>query len=376
VKILVLSHASFTGNAVRLGAQMLALEFAKLGHGVDYVGQLLNPLDFLASNRRERWRIAWGRKTAKLNIAPGLREFLFRAPFPRSRKYWTHPDQLRWYTALVPESFFETEYDLCVYDASFAALLRHRVRAKQFVFRINDNPEGFLFHMHPWVVEDFKDSLRCGDVADVWPVSEPLLAWAHGLNPGQPGEVIPNGLVLERYENLRETREPRTAVYVGKINEWFDVALLDGAACMLPEWTFYVYGPDPQKRLEQVRAPNIRILGPLPFERVPETLACFETGLIPFSGNEAFLNAFDPLKAGQYLAAGLGIASTGHGRLRTLLEGLAVFGNDPASFARAVEQAAAGRENPENLSRARAFAAGRDWKALAEKALSRAELIR
>jgi glycosyltransferase involved in cell wall biosynthesis len=372
MKILVLSHASFTGDALRLGAQMLALEFARLGHEVDYAGQLLNPLDFLAENRRERWRLAWSRPTATLNIAPGLREFLFRAPFPRSRKYWKHPAQLRAYASLVPASFFRTEYDLCVYDASFAALLRHRVRAKKFVFRINDNPEGFTFHMHPWVVEDFKDSLRRGEAADVWPVSEPLLAWARGLNPGVRGEVLPNGLELESYRGLAGgVREAKSAVYLGKINEWFDAGLLEAAARLLPDWTFWIYGPDPQKRLEALASPNIRVMGPLPFAHVPETLGRFETGLIPFSGNEAFLSAFDPLKAGQYLAAGLGVASTGHGRLRRLLEGLASFGDDPAAFAAAIQEAASGRLTPDHRNRASRFLAERDWKGLAERALRR-----
>lgn len=371
MKILVLSHASFTGDALRLGAQMLALEFARLGHEVDYVGQLLNPLDFLAGNRRERWRLAWGRPTAMLNIAPGLREFLFRAPFPRSRKYWKHPAQLRAYTSLVPAAFFRTGYDLCVYDASFAALLRHRVRAKKFVFRINDNPEGFTFHMHPWVVEDFKNSLRRGEAADVWPVSEALLAWARDLNPGLPGEVIPNGLELDRYRNLPQGREPGTAVYLGKINEWFDVPLLEEAARLLPDWTFFIYGPDPQRRLAKIKAPNVRVMGPLPFAQVPETLARFEVGLIPFSGNEAFLKAFDPLKAGQYLAAGLGIASTGHGRLRELLAGLAAFGKDPSAFAHAITEAASQRLNPDHAGRAARFVRERDWMSLADRALRR-----
>ena len=69
----------------------------------------------------------------------------------------------------------------------------------------------------------------------------------------------------------------------------------------------------------------------------------YRVGLIPFAGGMPILETMDPLKANQYLAAGLGIASTSHGQSG---EGIARtgphFGNDPASFAEALRRRGSG----------------------------------
>lgn len=347
MNIIVCSNSSFITNPVRLGLQMLALELAKQGHEVDYLPTPSNPFDWVAPHRRPRWVKAWFQQHGKYGtqIHPDLHltEYLLRSPFPRSRKFWKHPQQLHLYSAFLPQWIKEKKYDACIYDTSFSSLFRHRIKAKRFIFRLNDNPEGFTFHMHPWVVENLKQSIQNKNCHEIWATSTPLMEWAQKLNPNLPIRLIPNGVDLEAFKQPHLSSihpQSKSAIYLGAISQWFDVSLIQETANLLPDWQFNIYGPDPSKRLKHLTDSNIKICGSIPFSSVPVILRNHKVGLIPFSSNTSLLKAIDPLKAYQYLAAGLGIASTDQGNLKQQLQPIAHFGSSPETFAQAIEKAA------------------------------------
>ena len=115
---------------------------------------------------------------------------------------------------------------------------------------------------------------------------------------------------------------------------------------------FYCYGPN-NERAPKGDIPNLRLCGAIPFESVPQTLSQYSVGLIPFAGDSHLLDSIDPLKGLQYMAAGLGIASTDRGLLREALGDWACYGNDPASFADAIRQAHARASQPDYSGNAR-----------------------
>lgn len=350
MKVIVFCNASFQTSDIRLGLQLIAQKLAERGHEVDYVATPSNPLDFISGNRFEKWVKSWlNFSTDKCKVSEGLTEWLLCAPFPRGRRFWFSRLQLFLYTILFPSVLRRKEYDVCIYDASFPALFRHRVVARNMVFRVNDNPEGFTFHMHPMVVEDFKNSLKgeSEELKAVWPVSESLAEWVKQSLPELENgklQVIPNGVDVELFEaagkrKVVSSRLEKHAVYLGAINQWFDEALLSEVAELLPDWKFDIYGRDRSGKLNNVRSSRVVFHGSVPFNEVPELLSRYRVGLIPFNGPQALLNSIDPLKGCQYLAAGLGLVSTRAGRLGEHFSKVGCLGGNAKEFAEAILRA-------------------------------------
>jgi glycosyltransferase involved in cell wall biosynthesis len=104
--------------------------------------------------------------------------------------------------------------------------------------------------------------------------------------------------------------------YVGAINDKIDVALLLRVAESYPSATLALVGPvrvedrADAAALAALRArPNVRLVGQVPVERVPEFVATCDVGLLPYKLN-AWTRNIHPLKLYEYLACGLAVVAT------------------------------------------------------------------
>jgi glycosyltransferase involved in cell wall biosynthesis len=86
------------------------------------------------------------------------------------------------------------------------------------------------------------------------------------------------------------------------------------------------------------RLPNVHLLGRKPYESLPAYCKGFDAAVIPFPINDATLNA-NPLKAREYLAAGLPVISTAIPEVEVL--GLCRIGVDQEGFMQQLEAALA-----------------------------------
>jgi len=69
-------------------------------------------------------------------------------------------------------------------------------------------------------------------------------------------------------------------------------------------------GSEDLAAMEALRAcPNVRLVGRVPVERVPEFVAACDVGLLPYKLN-AWTRHIHPLKLYEYLACGLAVVST------------------------------------------------------------------
>ena len=342
MKLAVFSNSSFSNGSVRLGLQIMASQLAERGHEVDYFALPTHPVDVFSPTRRSSCIRGWlrGGGHKPVSVSSGLEEYFLRTPFSKSRRYWWCPCQIRLYSILAPTWMKERWYDVCIRDTAMSGLFSNKVQASARVMRLNDNPDGLSDDIHPMVINHLKRQITEGVFDDTWPVDTEMLSRIQGLDSSIPAAVIPNGVFLERFDALPlQERRPRSAVYVGTFNHWFDVELVAAAAHLLQDWRIDLYGPYNRRLRPLLARRNVVLRGPLPFDRVPKALSQYRVGLIPFSGGKAILETMDPLKANQYLAAGLGIASTPYGSLRRKLNGFARFGDSPASFAAAVRDA-------------------------------------
>jgi glycosyltransferase involved in cell wall biosynthesis len=156
-------------------------------------------------------------------------------------------------------------------------------------------------------------------------------------------DLIPNGVDVD----LFRTPQPRpadlpaspVAVYVGTLHdERIDVDLVLDLAAARPDLQVALVGPDALGHGSAARldaAPNVRRLGPRPYERVPGFLQHADVVLVPHLVSP-FTESLDPIKAYEVVAAGKPTVATPVAGFRDL--GPPVVVRDRDRFVDAVSQ--------------------------------------
>jgi glycosyltransferase involved in cell wall biosynthesis len=125
------------------------------------------------------------------------------------------------------------------------------------------------------------------------------------------------------WTHFRRALEPRTMPppdvaalpgpilgYFGLIaDDWVDLDLLAHVARRLPHASIVMLGKVTMNVSVLKQFPNIHLLGHRPYGSLPAYCKAFDAALIPFPVSEVTRNA-NPLKAREYLAAGLPVIST------------------------------------------------------------------
>jgi glycosyltransferase involved in cell wall biosynthesis len=96
--------------------------------------------------------------------------------------------------------------------------------------------------------------------------------------------------------------------FVGVIGEWADLDIVAGLARRMPDASVVMIGPELTPRGPCAGLPNVHYLGARDHSRLPEYLAGFDVGLIPFRQVPLTYNA-NPIKLYEYLAAGVPVVS-------------------------------------------------------------------
>lgn len=191
-----------------------------------------------------------------------------------------------------------------------ALLLRER-HGWPIVYDCHDLLEGF-----PNVAREIVDvECRLLEQADFVLFSSELLRQTYTSRASlKPKKIV----VLRNAVDSSFLRTGRAAVesgrkvagYFGALDSWFDIAPVRKAAEQNPEVLFRLIG-----RVEHapVRAlaslPNVELSGEVPHHRLPELLADFHVGLIPFLVNN-LTRAANPIKLYEYFSAGIPVVST------------------------------------------------------------------
>jgi glycosyltransferase involved in cell wall biosynthesis len=149
------------------------------------------------------------------------------------------------------------------------------------------------------------------------------------------------------------TQPPREkiALFQGGINSRLDYKLLFELAARLKDWNFWFVGnaesglPGWSKLL---RCENVSYLGPMDPEAVARKMCEATVGIIPFVQDGIIWNSL-PLKAYEYVACGLPVVSV---PIQALMEDRPLFSFEISAegFARAIQAAAATRNEPQALA--------------------------
>lgn len=113
---------------------------------------------------------------------------------------------------------------------------------------------------------------------------------------------------LEVHPLVRDLPRPRL-VFMGLVAEWVDQSLLVQVARHFHPGSVVLIGKHDVDVSLLRREPNIVLLGRHPYARLPSMLKGMDAGLVTFRENQVAA-ASNPLKAREYLAAGLPVVST------------------------------------------------------------------
>lgn len=96
---------------------------------------------------------------------------------------------------------------------------------------------------------------------------------------------------------------------VALVDHRVDLALLDAVAATRPDWTLAIVGPVHVDPGPLARRPNVRLLGPVAYDRLPSVLRGCAVGLVPFVLDD-YTRHVNPIKLREYLSAGLPVVAT------------------------------------------------------------------
>ncbi|WOF24750.1 glycosyltransferase family 4 protein [Microbacterium betulae] len=211
-------------------------------------------------------------------------------------------------------------------------------------------------------------------------VSEPVAAWARGHGAGVSSRVVvaPNGVNTRSFSPARIADGPLRAVFVGSLKPWHGVDAAIDAVAGLDGVELAVVGDGPERdALEQrARRQGVRVRwhGAVPHDDIPRILRRMHVGLAPYPAEAG--DYFSPLKAYEYLAAGLPVVGSATGQLPSVVghgrTGLLVPPGDITALVRALVELRDDRELARTLgAAAREQAVARhDWDGTLDAILS------
>jgi Glycosyl transferases group 1 len=230
---------------------------------------------------------------------------------------------------------------------------------------VYDIMDDFTLFLRPWQRPRFAAWHRALlEEAGLVTVSSGVL-WREHVARARRVELLGNAIQAGLPDQcLRAVRAPELAAlpqprlgYLGMISQWFDFSAVAALARAWPQGSVILIGP------RDVTPPplpaNVHLLPAVREHDVPSVLRSFDVGLIPFR-RDSRIDAVNPIKMFEYLAAGLPVVSADFKSVRGF-EGLVRRYCDPASAV--VEVAAALHETTTSrrVEERRAFAARHTW---------------
>lgn len=312
-KVLMATSLCYT-SLLQVGSHHYARAFEKLGYEVGYVSVPISPFHRFAKNTpdlQEKRRIHKTDGETLGNIwhyVPNT--YIFpKHFFPFSLKfvfdYWykfTSPDLMKH----IQKNGFG-EVDVLWFDSPLYAFLLDKISYDKSILRLADYSGGFNslspFHL--------STETKMIDRVDEIIFSAKNLPEKYHVSPTKKMRYVPNGVDLsylqaldtelpKEYQSLPEG--PRI-VYIGAIDEWFDIDLVVTAAKKYPAYNFILIGPS-KINTQKLNASNIFLLGVQDYKKIGMFLKNADLGIIPFKQTD-LVHSIHPLKLYEYLAFGI-----------------------------------------------------------------------
>jgi glycosyltransferase involved in cell wall biosynthesis len=154
------------------------------------------------------------------------------------------------------------------------------------------------------------------------------------------------------------------AGFYGSISEWLDLDLLVAVIKRMPHWNFILIGQAVVDTSALKSLKNVYLMGPRPHHELPGYSQHWNASLLPFKNN-AQIQACNPLKLSEYLAAGKPVVSTPFPALRPYRKLISIADSEN-SMIEALENCRLSGKNNAFSGRLRDSVSGSSWQAKAD----------
>lgn len=321
-KKVLMAVANYYTSPFQVGSHHYARAFEKLGYEVLFISAPISPIHKIFSNSddlQERKRInkVGGELDGKIKY------YVPNALFTPQNKtllssnfvlnYWYKFSYPNLFNYLSEHNFLDV--DILWFDGPLYGFLLDIVRFKKSILRISDYEKGFSSTSN----NQFLKEIEIANKVDYIVYSGKNLKEQYNEIIDKDKMIyLPNGIDLDFFDNADKSfpeeflniPEPRV-IYIGAIQEWFDVELIYYVASNLQTHSFIIIGPE-KKDLSKLRTlKNIYLLGSKPYAKVPQFLSHSQVGIIPFDVKNypELINSVNPLKMYEYLACKLDVVT-------------------------------------------------------------------
>lgn len=196
-----------------------------------------------------------------------------------------------------------------------AAMVAGRLGEDTLIYHCEDEFSAFTGVSSRAMAEQEEALIRRADLVIV--TSAPLLRSKAPFNPRTV--LVRHGVDFDHFRKAldAETRIPEAIAalprpvlgFFGLVADWLDLDLMARVADRFQHGSLVVLGKVTTDVSPLSGRPNVHFVGRVPYAELPAACKGFDVALIPFRINELTLNS-NPLKAREYLAAGLPVVST------------------------------------------------------------------
>jgi len=305
-----------------------------------------------------------GSKVYNLVIPPGIPVFflkderLFNLFFPVN--VLIYKLTLKWAMRKIG---MKNPVAITAYNPIFGLSLLNKLGEKSHIYYCYDGVESVFFGKRIFAIENRFSQL----VKAIITTSDYLNNEKKKLNPNT--FVVKNGVDFPVFRMFSKShvyqRERKRVGFIGSLDPRFDIDTVEYAIAKLQHFDFEFTGDMRNEALKSrmQKFSNVKFFDPIKPNDVPELLATYDVGIIPYIVNEVNKNIY-PLKINEYLAVGVPVVMNAFASLPEF-EGLVSVATDKDDFVRKL--VAETEDDSEQLIHKRIeFASTNSWEARTE----------
>ncbi len=320
MKKILICTANYYTSKYQVGSHNYARAFEKLGYSVAFISDPISPLHYIFA----RGNSLHERSAINANSGIQVNRIWYYVPksciTPQNKAFLSSTYIFNnWYKFskvniidILKEKGFDS-VDIIWIESPLYGFLLDNIKHKKSILRLADYSKGFNNH---WDIFYKNEIYIANKVDKVIYSAKNLINQYNEIKDKNKMSYIPNGIDLDLVDNsdksipIEFVNIPGVRViYVGLIDNWFDIDLIYKSAIKFNKYSFIFIG-DSNINLKKLKGlSNVFILGSKPHKEISKYLFNSDIGIIPFKRDD-FVDSINPVKIYEYAAYGLKVVST------------------------------------------------------------------